>query len=118
MSRRRDRDRLIALLQDAWSVAKGEAGAVGAPLDRWDLTDSVFDLLSTEAAGDAFQDELRLRWLERERERHAARVRPEHHPACAVCGTSFTAHRSDARYCSPACRQRALRDRRREGAAG
>lgn len=32
---------------------------------------------------------------------------------CASCGQPFTASRSDARYCSGACRQRALRQRRR-----
>ena len=30
---------------------------------------------------------------------------------CRVCGQGFTAKRSDARYCSPACRQKAYRDR-------
>jgi hypothetical protein len=30
---------------------------------------------------------------------------------CGVCGRRLTAKRSDARYCSPACRQKAYRDR-------
>jgi hypothetical protein len=30
---------------------------------------------------------------------------------CGVCGRGLTAKRSDARYCSPACRQKAYRDR-------
>ena len=34
---------------------------------------------------------------------------PQH--ICQQCGTSFKAERSDARYCSPACRQRARRAR-------
>ena len=28
---------------------------------------------------------------------------------CAPCGTTYTAHRSTSRYCSPACRKRASR---------
>jgi hypothetical protein len=43
-----------------------------------------------------------------------------YHPAvthvqqsCDVCGDEFVPVRDDARYCSPACRQRAYRDRRR-----
>jgi predicted nucleic acid-binding Zn ribbon protein len=31
---------------------------------------------------------------------------------CVHCGTTFTARRSDARYCSPRCRVAALRERR------
>jgi hypothetical protein len=34
-----------------------------------------------------------------------------HNITCEVCGTEFTARRSDARTCSPACRQRAYRKR-------
>lgn len=30
---------------------------------------------------------------------------------CATCGNAFVPRRSDARYCSPACRQRAYRER-------
>ena len=30
---------------------------------------------------------------------------------CTVCGSTFTATRSDARYCSGPCRQRAYRQR-------
>ena len=33
--------------------------------------------------------------------------------ACGICGRAFTAPRSDARYCSPACRQSAYRERAR-----
>lgn len=32
--------------------------------------------------------------------------------SCVHCGTTFTARRSDARYCSPRCRVAALRERR------
>jgi hypothetical protein len=38
--------------------------------------------------------------------------------ACAVCGKSFTPHRSDAKVCGGACRQKAYRDRRRVMARG
>jgi hypothetical protein len=31
---------------------------------------------------------------------------------CAECGTNLKEYRSDARYCSPSCRQRAYRKRR------
>jgi hypothetical protein len=31
---------------------------------------------------------------------------------CAVCGDTFTPPRSDGRYCTPACRQKAWRHRR------
>jgi hypothetical protein len=40
-----------------------------------------------------------------------AEQRPEPEP-CARCGESFTPPRSDARYCSPACRQAAYRERK------
>ena len=30
---------------------------------------------------------------------------------CETCGREFTARRNDARYCSPACRQKAYRHR-------
>jgi hypothetical protein len=36
---------------------------------------------------------------------------------CETCGNSFTAPRQDARHCSPACRQRAYRQRGAEAAA-
>jgi hypothetical protein len=38
------------------------------------------------------------------------------HPkqTCATCGAAFTPTRSDARYCSPACRQRAYRQRKQD----
>lgn len=35
---------------------------------------------------------------------------PEYAPTCASCGTTFKASRSDARYCSATCRQRARRN--------
>lgn len=35
---------------------------------------------------------------------------PEYAPTCASCGATFEASRSDARYCSAACRQRARRN--------
>lgn len=34
---------------------------------------------------------------------------------CATCGAEFVVERSDARYCSGACRQRTYRQRRRAG---
>jgi hypothetical protein len=34
---------------------------------------------------------------------------------CAVCGEEFSAARSDARFCSPPCRQAAYRVRRMTG---
>jgi hypothetical protein len=37
---------------------------------------------------------------------------------CAVCGEPFVPARSDAAHCSPACRQKAYRDRQREERAG
>jgi endogenous inhibitor of DNA gyrase (YacG/DUF329 family) len=42
-------------------------------------------------------------------ERQAARSQL----VCGTCGQTFTAARSDGRYCSPACRQRAYRQRQR-----
>lgn len=36
---------------------------------------------------------------------------------CEVCHEEFTPQRADARYCSPACRQRAYRERQKEPAA-
>jgi hypothetical protein len=42
--------------------------------------------------------------------RRQARQEPEP-VVCATCGTTFTPARSDARYCSNACRQRAHRQR-------
>lgn len=44
----------------------------------------------------------------RSAERHQARADRE----CVGCGSTFTPARSDARYCSPACRQRAYRRRK------
>ena len=41
--------------------------------------------------------------------RDLAYRRPRTERACAVCGTEFLPSRSDARYCSQACRQRAYR---------
>ena len=46
----------------------------------------------------------------RERRRRPRRVSEG---ACARCGTRFKATRVDARYCSPACRQKAYRQRQR-----
>ena len=43
--------------------------------------------------------------------RHRAEQRPEPEP-CARCGESFNAPRSDARFCSSACRQAAYRERK------
>lgn len=48
--------------------------------------------------------------------RQAGRSRPAPRE-CAACGSTFTPSRADARYCSPACRQRAYRARRSGGAA-
>jgi hypothetical protein len=52
----------------------------------------------------------------------AAECRPREHvtdnrgslKSCAECGGSFVAHRRDARYCGPRCRQVASRARRRD----
>lgn len=46
-------------------------------------------------------------YMERRRQRHAASLRK----TCAVCGKPFTAKRTDAMYCSPACKQAAYRGR-------
>jgi hypothetical protein len=46
----------------------------------------------------------------------ARRVAPAERP-CIVCGEPFTAKRSDAKTCGPACRQKALRHRRRSACA-
>lgn len=46
--------------------------------------------------------------LARQRERRAAERRTD----CAECGETFTPARSDAKYCSGACRQRAYRKRK------
>jgi hypothetical protein len=46
-----------------------------------------------------YQRELRARWRDRAR------------GFCAACGQSFKPKRADARYCSPACKQRAWRAR-------
>ena len=39
---------------------------------------------------------------------------PKHRTTCTECTTPFIAQRSDARYCSHKCRQRAYRRRQRE----
>lgn len=39
---------------------------------------------------------------------------PDHRKTCTECTTPFTAKRSDARYCSHKCRQRAYRRRQKE----
>jgi len=36
---------------------------------------------------------------------------------CEVCGEQFTATRRDAKTCSPACKQKAYRQRQKQGAA-
>jgi hypothetical protein len=41
-----------------------------------------------------------------------ARRSAARHLTCATCKTTFTPARADGRYCSPACRQRAYRQRR------
>ena len=48
------------------------------------------------------------RHARRERRR---RGRTRREGACRTCGQRFTATRPDARYCSPACRQQAYRER-------
>jgi hypothetical protein len=45
------------------------------------------------------------------------RVAPTERP-CVVCGESFTAKRFDARICGPACRNKALRRKRKAATAG
>jgi hypothetical protein len=62
------------------------------------------------------------RWVTACSERCSAkalrRMRREHRRAtCETCGETFTPTRSDSRYCSPACRQKAYRERKSEGAA-
>ncbi len=47
------------------------------------------------------------------RNERAARAREK---VCEVCGESFTAARADARTCSPACKQKAYRQRKKDGA--
>ena len=44
----------------------------------------------------------------------AALTRAEHKAECWQCGDWFPTTRSDARYCGPACRQRASRGRKRQ----
>jgi hypothetical protein len=46
----------------------------------------------------------------RDRERARSR-RDRGRRTCGVCAATFTPRRSDARYCSPACRQKAYRQR-------
>lgn len=53
----------------------------------------------------------RCAWLAASATR-TARGAAERAKHCVVCGQSFTAPRRDARTCSPACRQRAYRQRR------
>lgn len=55
----------------------------------------------------------RCRWTlyNRERDRRAAVAREK---ICESCGEKFSTTRSDAKTCSPACRQRAYRDRKEE----
>jgi hypothetical protein len=40
-----------------------------------------------------------------------ARARRRVPRACSICGVEFKPNRGDARYCSPACKQRAYRQR-------
>lgn len=46
--------------------------------------------------------------------RRIAALRHQYEHACTVCGTVFRGIKT-ARYDTPACRQKALRDRRRSG---
>ncbi len=57
------------------------------------------------------------RRAERQRAHRAWCRRRELATACAVCGTPIRAERRTRRYCSPACRQRAHRQSRKETAA-
>lgn len=50
----------------------------------------------------------RVRWFQAQAK--AARLAPRQ-KTCAACGQAFTATRRDARTCSPACRQKAYRER-------
>jgi len=109
VSRRRDRERLRDRLQEAWAVTRGEAERAGSSLDGWDLCDVVLDLVESESISPLFLDELRQRRLSRIRDRAAARGRERRRIVCVSCGVPFGAWRSDARYCGPACRQRAHR---------
>jgi hypothetical protein len=51
----------------------------------------------------------------RVKERAEVRRQARSDRRCAVCGVAFTPGRSDARTCSPACRQKAHRQRQKGG---
>jgi hypothetical protein len=51
--------------------------------------------------------------LAAEKRKHRRAIRPPRGVRCPACGRDFVPARSDARTCSPACRQKAYRDRRR-----
>lgn len=61
----------------------------------------------SEACGRAYRDQLRN---QRRKERSAV----EREKICEVCGNEFTAPRKDSKTCSPACKQKAYRQRKRE----
>lgn len=61
----------------------------------------------SEGCGRAYRDQLRN---QRRKERGAV----EREKVCEVCGEKFTAPRKDAKTCSPACKQKAYRQRKRE----
>jgi hypothetical protein len=58
----------------------------------------------------------RCRWAfyNTKRSERSARAREK---VCEVCGEQFTATRRDAKTCSPACKQKAYRQRQKQGAA-
>ena len=53
-------------------------------------------------------------YMERRRQRHEANLKK----VCVVCGRPFTAKRTDAEYCSPACKQAAYRRRVTDNRSG
>ncbi len=61
--------------------------------------------------GIACSDQCRSRRLYAKR---ADRLRGELYKSCEVCGKTFTGTRRDAKTCSPACKQRAYRQRKQE----
>lgn len=73
-------------------------------------------VLRTIAAVDLSPDELAARTRERRNQQKRdskRRLRQQPENWCAACGVAFTPHRRDALTCSPACRKKRSRQRRR-----
>jgi hypothetical protein len=81
----------------------GECGVLVSGWYRYSYYSSNY-----EREGEPLHTTCSARCAERARN---ARRRKSTPTACASCGETFTPQRSDARYCSPACRQRAYRER-------